>query len=152
MFWFDKHNRGTVYGDNRRMSETLCDGRLFSVSPDVVLDFTSLPFEDETFWHVVFDPPHITRGGDSSWIVKKYGKLPPDWRGYLRAGFGECLRVLKTYGTLVFKWNEDSVTAGEIIKAVGYVPLYGQKKRKGKQTHWMCFVKGAIEPVKGDPA
>jgi hypothetical protein len=147
MFWFDKQNPRTIYGDNRQMYETLCDGRVFSVKPDIMLDFTALPFKDETFWHVVFDPPHITHGGDTSWIVKKYGKLPQDWRAYIRNGFGECWRVLKTNGTLVFKWNEDSITAGDIIKAIGMQPLYGQKERKGKQTHWMCFVKGATEPV-----
>jgi SAM-dependent methyltransferase len=147
MFWFDKQNPRAIYGDNRQICEVLCNGRVFSVKPDIMLDFTSLPFEDETFWHVIFDPPHITHGGDASWIVKKYGKLPRDWRYYIRAGFSECLRVLKTNGTLIFKWSEDSVTVGDIIKAIGWRPLYGQKERKGKGTHWMCFVKGATEPI-----
>lgn len=26
--------------------------------------------KDETFWHVVFDPPHLIRGGKNSWLVK----------------------------------------------------------------------------------
>jgi SAM-dependent methyltransferase len=141
MFWFDKHNPHVLYCDNRRFSGALCDGRIFEVKPDMLVDFSALPFEDESFWHVVFDPPHITHGGDNSWIVKKYGKLPPNWKSIIKAGFDECWRVLRTNGTLVFKWNEDSVTVREIIKTIDREPLYGQKERKGNKTHWMCFVK-----------
>jgi hypothetical protein len=141
MFWFNKHNSHVLYCDNREYTGTLCDGRTFEVKPDMVCDVISLPFADESFWHVVFDPPHLTHGGESSWLVKKYGKLPSDWKAFIRNGFNECWRVLKTHGTLVFKWNEDSVTVGEITKTIGREPLYGQKERKEKSTHWMCFMK-----------
>ena len=141
MFWFDKQNPHTLFCDCRELSETLCDGRMFEVKPDILTDFTCLPFLNESFWHVVFDPPHITHGGSSSWIVKKYGKLPKEWREYLKKRFDECWRVLKTNGTLVFKWNEDSITVGDIIEAIGRKPLYGQKERKGNKTHWLCFLK-----------
>ena len=141
MFWFDKQNPHVLFCDNREFSENLCDGRLFEVRPDMLCDFTALPFEDESFWHVVYDPPHLTHGGESSWIVKKYGKLPREWQPLITSGFNECWRVLKINGTLVFKWNEYSVPIGEIIKAIGRQPLYGQRERKVGRTHWMCFVK-----------
>ena len=141
MFWFDKNNPNVLYCDNRKFAGSLCDGRSFEVSPDVIADFTALPFDDESFWHVVFDPPHVTNVGQSSWMAKKYGCLPKQWRPYIKTGFGECMRVLKTYGTLVFKWNEGQITAGDIIAAIGYEPLYGQKLRKNGNTLWMCFMK-----------
>ena len=141
MFWFNKNNPHVLYGDHREYSGQLCDGRAFEVKPDMLLDFTNLPFEDETFWHVVFDPPHILNAGAKSWTAKKYGCLPKDWKPYLKSGFDECWRVLKTNGTLVFKWGERQITPGEIIKAIGREPLYGQKVRKSGNTHWMCFVK-----------
>lgn len=141
MFWFDKNNPLVLFCDNRKESTSLCDGRHFEVNPDVVCDFTSLPFPDESFWHVVFDPPHLLHGGDSSWIVKKYGRLPKDWGKYVKAGFDECMRVLKVNGTLVFKWSEVDVSVGQIIKAVERNPLYGQKERKSSNTHWLCFIK-----------
>ena len=142
MFWFDKRNPCVLFCDNREFSGDLWHGiRPFEVKPDMVCDFTALPFPDESFFHVVFDPPHLTHGGEGSWIVKKYGKLPKEWEPYIKAGFDECWRVLKTNGTLVFKWSEVGITVGEIIKAIGREPLYGQKERKGANTHWMCFMK-----------
>lgn len=32
------------------------------------------------------------------------------WRQDIRQGFEECFRVLKPYGTLIFKWSEVQVT------------------------------------------
>ena len=141
MFWFDKNNPHVLFCDNREFDGELCDGRRFTVKPDLLCDFRQMPFDDESFWHVVFDPPHISDAGETSWLAKKYGRLPDDWKPCIKAGFDECWRVLKTNGTLVFKWNEGSVTAGQIIKAIGREPLYGQKERKNSKTHWLCFVK-----------
>ena len=49
MFWFDKQNEHTTYMDNREMDEILCDGRRFTVEPDVVADFRDMPFRDQLF-------------------------------------------------------------------------------------------------------
>ena len=43
MFWFDKSNKNTVYMDNRKFEELLCDGRKLKVNPDVVGDFRKIP-------------------------------------------------------------------------------------------------------------
>lgn len=148
MFWFNKHHPNTLYIDKRDMDKqtiwTSKDGtetRDFEVKPDIVADFTNLPFEANTFYHVVFDPPHLTRAGESSWIAKKYGFLGPDWRNIIGGGFRECMRVLKPYGTLVFKWNETDISLKEILKVFGKTPLYGQKSGKGGKTIWLTFMK-----------
>ena len=53
--------------------------------PDVVGDFRDMPFEDETFRLVVFDPPHLLHAGDDSWLAKKYGVLNEStWREDIR--------------------------------------------------------------------
>lgn len=57
MFWFDKNNPDVEFCDIREFEDTLCDGRKLSIAPDTIADFTNLPFEDNTFWHIVFDPP-----------------------------------------------------------------------------------------------
>lgn len=78
MFWFDRHNPDVTYMDNRRETLTAKDrghNRVIEINPDVVGDFRHMPFDDESFHMVVFDPPHLIRGGDSSWLVKKYGRL-----------------------------------------------------------------------------
>lgn len=78
MFWFDKKNPLTLFVDIRDEEHVLCDGRDLKVHPDLIADFTNLPFPDKSFKLVVFDPPHLLKAGDNSWLAKKYGKLPED--------------------------------------------------------------------------
>ena len=95
MFWFDKENENTVFMDNRHFEDTLCDGRTLEINPDVIADFRHMPFQDESFYLVVFDPPHLLKAGENSWLAKKYGKLKSDtWKEDIRQGFNECMRVL----------------------------------------------------------
>ncbi len=151
MFWFDKKNPDVEFVDCREFEDAQIwksgeDGkaiRYCSVKPDTVADFTNLPFEDETFYLVVFDPPHLVHVGENSWLAKKYGRLTGDWQEMLRKGFSECMRVLKPNGTLVFKWSETDVSVREILSIIGHTPLFGHKSGKQAKTHWMCFMKGA---------
>ena len=87
MFWFDKKNPDVVFADNREVETTLCDGRKLVVCPDVKVDFRNMPYEDETFKMVVFDPPHLLHAGENSWLRAKYGILPTEWKSYIRDGF-----------------------------------------------------------------
>ena len=66
MFWFDKENPLTLFADIRDEEHTLCDGRSLKVHPDIVSDFTDMPFLDESFKLVVFDPPHLLTAGKDS--------------------------------------------------------------------------------------
>ncbi len=147
MFWFDKSNPHTVFMDNRVLHEALCDERKFDVEPDIVGDFRDIPFDDDTFYLVVFDPPHLLQVGESSWLAKKYGKLSETWREDLRQGFSECMRVLKPYGILVFKWNEERIKFCEVLKVVGQMPLFGD--RRGN-TRWVVFMKPQNESRGGE--
>ena len=142
MFWFDTSRHDTVYMDNRELDTKLCDGRRLVIEPDVVADFRDMPFPDETFALVVFDPPHLIRAGRTSWLALKYGVLGNDWREDLRKGFAECFRVLKPDGILVFKWNECQVKLRDVLRLTEEQPLIGD--RRGK-THWMIFIKGGAE-------
>lgn len=139
MFWFNKYQENTIFMDIREYDDVLCDGRKFEVKPDIVADFRNIPFDDNTFHLVVFDPPHLIHGGEKSWIVKKYGKLNYEtWRDDLTKGFDECMRVLKPNGILIFKWNEDQIKLKEILRCFSKEPLFGNKRSK---THWLCFMK-----------
>lgn len=141
MFYFNKNNPDVMFCDNRDFEDTLCDGRKLEVHPDLIADFTNLPFEDESYYMVVFDPPHMLKGGKNSWLAKKYGKLPPDWKPLIKKGFDECMRVLKPNGTLIFKWAEVDIPVSEIIKTIGVEPIFGHRVGRLNQTHWMCFMK-----------
>lgn len=87
----------------------------------------------------MFDPPHLIKVGDNSWLAKKYGKLTDTWASDIKRGFSECMRVLKPYGTLIFKWNEQQIRLSEILKNIDYKPVFGNKRA---DTHWLVFMKG----------
>lgn len=139
MFHFDKQNENVLFMDNRVHHEELDSGHVINVNPDVVADFRDMPFKDESFYMVVFDPPHLLRAGPKSWLAKKYGKLNPEtWQEDIGQGFNECMRVLKTNGTLIFKWNEDQVKLKDVLATTDFKPLFGNKRSK---THWLVFMK-----------
>ena len=144
MFWFDKNNPDVEFCDCRELDTNLCDGRKLVIKPDIIADFTNLPFEDNTFWHVVFDPPHMITLGENSWMAKKYGVLKDGWEKTLHDGFSECMRVLKPNGTLILKWNETDIPVSKIIQVIGYTPMYGHKSGKLQKTHWMAFMKESV--------
>lgn len=142
MFWFNKHHPSAVFMDCREFEDELCDGRHFAVKPDIIGDFRKIPFEDNTFNLVIFDPPHLIKVGENSWLAKKYGRLNRNtWKDDLRQGFNECFRVLKENGVLIFKWNETDIRTSEIIALSEIQPLFGHKSGKLSNTHWLCFIK-----------
>lgn len=143
-FWFDKNNSDVVFCDKRYEEDILlCNGQHISVTPDVVCDFKNLPFEDNSFYLTVFDPPHLVNKSENAWMVKKYGTLPKDWQNELKQGFSECWRVTKPNGTIVFKWNEVQVPTSKIIDIFGKQPLFGHKSGKRMNTNWLVFMKDA---------
>lgn len=141
MFWYDKESPRVRYADNRELSTYLCDGRSLVIKPDEIIDFRNMPYKDGQFKMVVFDPPHLIKAGEQSWLRLKYGILPAEWKDYIKQGFDECMRVLEPYGTLVFKWNEEQIKISEILKTINYKPLFGDKKSK---THWLIFMKDVL--------
>lgn len=141
MFWFDKNNPLVLFSDIRNEENTLCDGRSLKIHPDIISDFTNMPFEDNTFKLVVFDPPHLLKLGKTSWMAKKYGILPHDWKPIIHNGFNECMRVLEPNGVLIFKWNERDISIKQILSTIKYKPLFGHTTRKNSETIWMCFMK-----------
>lgn len=147
-FWFNKDDPRALFIDNRTVDATLCDGRQFTVSPDMIADFRYLPFCDGTFPLVVFDPPHLRHAGKSSWLATKYGRLGSDWRDDLRRGFAECFRVLRPLGTLVFKWCEDQVSLADVLALTPEKPLFGNRRAK---TIWIVFQKGIDELLSPTP-
>lgn len=139
-FYFNKQDPHVTFCDLYPRHKTLCDGRVLDVSPDVVADFRDLPFADEQFSLVVFDPPHLEVG--NGWQVDKYGKLDSDsWHEDLAKGFHECLRVLKPYGVLVFKWYEYHIPLKDVLALCPARPTLGNRRPKASKTHWVLFVK-----------
>lgn len=141
MFWFDKSNPSVLFADIRYEDHLLCDGRELKIHPDLQMDFRDMPFPDNSFKMVVFDPPHIDNLGKSSFMAKKYGILLPTWERDIKGGFDECMRVLEPQGTLIFKWSEHRVTLNQVLKIIETKPLFGHTSGKHGRTIWLCFMK-----------
>lgn len=141
MFWFNKKHPNTVYMDIRSEDITLCDGKQYVVDPDIIGDFRNIPFDNSTFHLVIFDPPHMNKLSKKSWLAQKYGVLFPTWETDLKAGFDECMRVLKPNGVLIFKWNDIQIPVNKVIGLFGQEPLFGHPTAKHGKTHWITFMK-----------
>lgn len=147
MFWFDRSDPRAIYVDNRRETHVLKDSsskhgtRELVVNPDVLANFTQLPFDDGVFDLVLMDPPHLIRSGPKSWQTRKYGKLCAGWEEQLRAGFVECFRVLRHRGTLIFKWNETHIPVSAVLALTHERPVIGNRCGKSAKTHWLVFLK-----------
>jgi SAM-dependent methyltransferase len=145
--WFEKNEPHTLYCDRRQEHfegdfGTVKAHRTIHIEPDMIADFTNLPFDDNTFNMVVFDPPHII-GHNEGWLNKRYGDYSTKEEALesVSKGIAECMRVLKPNGTLIFKWADLSVSTAEILKRIDYKPLFGHRSGKKSNTHWMCFMK-----------
>ena len=142
-FYFDKKDERVVFGDIReKETHLLTNNQTIHIEPDEVMDFRAIPYPDETYQCVVFDPPHLLNLSEKSWMRKKYGVLDKEtWKDDLTKGFAECFRVLKTNGTLIFKWNETSIPLKEILELTDQKPVLGHPSGKRMGTHWVLFIK-----------
>lgn len=150
MMWINKHDARAIYFDRRdedceiKPNAAYPNGGTLRIRPDVQGDFANMPFPDETFRLVVFDPPHFTSIGLTGVLGMTYGKLFPDWEDGLRAGFSECFRVLKPEGVLIFKWCSTQIPLKRVLALAPCEPLFGHNTGNKAQTHWMTFMKPAV--------
>lgn len=144
MMWFDKNDQRALFGDLRHEEHTLKDrnySRHLEIHPDIKLDFRDLPFPDNSFRLIAFDPPHLIRAGKKSWLALKYGTLTQSWQDDLKKGFAECFRVLEIGGILIFKWNENQISNKAVLELTPYKPLFGHTTNRKGQTLWFTFMK-----------
>jgi SAM-dependent methyltransferase len=157
MFWFNKQDNRALFVDKRKEEYQIApdaaypNGCTINIAPDVQADFRELPFPDNSFNLVVFDPPHIEREQPLGIFTKKYGCLNGDWREMLKKGFQECFRVLKPNGTLIFKWAESEHSLKEILALTPERPLFGHQTRQHSKTHWCVFLK-QVQEASPEPA
>jgi SAM-dependent methyltransferase len=126
-------------------------GRTYTVEPDDVQDFRDLPYPDESFHLIVWDPPHVMRANGMQQLngimVRKYGALHAEtWQADLRKGFEELWRVLKPNGTLCFKFADDAADFEEVLDLFPVTPLFGTTTNQHRtDTRWFVFHKSCKE-------
>jgi len=142
-FWFDKNDARALFVDKRkeRLEYEARGTFVMDIDPDIIASFDQLPFADNSFALVVFDPPHVQRSAAKGSVTKRYGFLTGEWRQMLRHGFAECFRVLRAEGVLVFKWGESDCPVSEILALTDQKPLFGQVSLRKPATHWVVFMK-----------
>lgn len=63
-------------------------------------------------------------------------------QAFINDSIHEGMRVLKTNGTLIFKWNEQQIKVSDVLKAItDYKPIFGHRTTIKNQTIWMAFMK-----------
>ena len=143
MCWVQKTYPKALYMDIRVRDQGFMDIRPnFCVLPDVQADYKNIPFKDDTFNLVLYDPPHIIRksANETGFMAMRYGKLTKaTWKENISQGFMECWRVLKPGGTLIFKWSEGDKLGTELLDLFPSVPLFATRVGKTKKTIWYCF-------------
>lgn len=108
---------GTFWRDWRPADLVACDLNPAKSPLGVSVDFTALPWEDEAFDAVVFDPPYKLSGTATASVDDRYGVdgyMPiADRHQLILVGLAECIRVLRVGGRLLVK-VQDQVASGRV--------------------------------------
>lgn len=74
--------------------------------------------------------------------ARNHSNLSENWQAFINDSIHEGMRVLKTNGTLIFKWNEQQIKVSDVLKAItDYKPIFGHRTTIKNQTIWMAFMK-----------
>ena len=148
MMWYDKTNPHALFLDKRSEQCNLCDGRLFTVAPDMVQDVTDVKFAKAhagQFSLILFDPPHLKYAGNNSWLSKKYGTLPKDWKAFIGKAFDNCWIMLADKGVIVAKWSDEQIPLKDFLGAVNRDPVFGSDYH-APSTKWVVYMKIESNP------
>lgn len=156
MMHFNKNNPNVTYFDIRDDNKLAVDLQRVPnrkpwnpTIPTIQGDYRKLPFPNEHFDLIFFDPSHFLNLGKTGIYYVKYGKLDKDtWRNDLTLAVNELWRVLKPGHVLNFKWCTQDIPYKEVLKLFPVLPVAGQRtvggqgSNRGKpRTYWFSFAK-----------
>lgn len=148
--WFQKDAEDVVYLDMRHGAiaytedkfKLLPELRNQYIKPTIIGDNRNLPFKNNSFTMVLYDPPHIISKEANDILSMKYSVLSPiTWTMDMSSAIKELFRVLKPNGFFVFKWSEHSRALKEALKLFPYKPLFGTNVSYKNKTWWIVFRK-----------
>lgn len=146
--WYQKDAKDVVYLDKRHgeiyfppsNSEFWKQGNLF-FDPTIIADNRQLPFKDNSFDMILFDPPFVV--SMTPRMKAQYDILNPiTWTIDIGKAANEFFRVLKQGGFLILKWGEGYAVVREALKLFPVKPLFGTHLNYSKhKTWWIVFRK-----------
>ena len=126
------------------------------IPPDIICVWEYLPFRDEVFFNVIFDPPHMRLGRTSRYRDPKGVTSHGTWWGFVKNKpdlIRSTMKAQKEFSRvstrLSFKWNETHYKLYEILKCfMDWVLVdkreYVSNKKHGKsKTWWLRFIKSS---------
>jgi len=145
--WVDKDDERAVFADLRVREPGFHgqEGRSYAVQPEIQADVRDLPFAAGAFDAAVYDPPHkvkpdgMTRLSGS--VERKYGALHAEtWQRDLTDAFAELWRVVRTDGTVAFKFSDQQLDFDSVVSLTPSPPLVGTTtKKQNTETRWFLF-------------
>lgn len=149
--WFEKNHPFVTFLDKRNEiinthneNTKIKNGRIIKIKPDINAQWEYLPFKNESFDMIVFDPPHLIQKNKvkSTTIKARYGVfLTSEYKQILKTGIKELFRVLKPKGTFILKWAETDKPLEEILTFFPYEPMFGTRTGQANKNHWVVFIK-----------
>ena len=146
--WFQKDAQNVIYLDKRKgIFENKDTGKGgwcktdFNISPTIQADNKYLPFKDDVFDLILFDPPFLKSAQPR--MITQYGRLNPfTWTMDIGRAAKEGFRVLKQNGFFILKWGEGYAVIKEALKLFPVKPLFGTHLNYSKhKTWWIVFRK-----------
>ena len=127
----------TLHGERAMLTLDLTWGmgwmaKELRIEPDITIDrnrerrpkiqavWQHLPFRDDYFERILFDPPHLLRepsgwANTDLWRHFSWFSSPAEARKIIYQAFKEILRVLRPGGVCIFKWNDTEKPLNWII-------------------------------------
>jgi len=106
MMWPTKQMEGWVYLDKRP-----------EVKPDLVAMWSNLPFRDNVFEVIMFDPPHLIDRGGMGKIIQKMREKYTTWsrrKDVAPTIFKAAKEFSRVGNILILKWYDDKVSLWQL--------------------------------------
>jgi len=123
------------------MGDVLFLDMRYEVEPDVCGNNERLPFRDNIFDVVVYDPPHVIREEHETYFRTEFGKRYWAWKSVrdfvnnIKKVNVEAYRVTKPNGIMVFKWIDRYIPIDRVLVFLDKWIEYKRVKRISKSYH-----------------
>lgn len=124
------------------------------IPPDIFAVWEKLPFRDNVFFNVIYDPPHMRHGKNSRYRDPKGATSHGTWWGIvenkkqlLKSMLLAQIEFARVSDRLHLKWNETHYDLFVVLKCfVDWVFVrkweYKSQRRTGKsKTWWIAFIR-----------